>query len=33
VAALAGEAGAPFLAPPPFAIAHTLFKCWIERGE
>ncbi|WP_114953385.1 NAD(+) diphosphatase [Sphingosinicella terrae] len=29
-AALAGEAGAPFEAPPPFAIAHTLFRRWIE---
>jgi NAD+ diphosphatase len=29
-AALAGEAGAPFQAPPPFAIAHTLFARWIE---
>ena len=29
-AALAGEAGAPFLAPPPFAIAHTLLARWLE---
>ncbi len=29
-AALAGAAGAPFLAPPPYAIAHTLFRRWIE---
>jgi NAD+ diphosphatase len=29
-AALAGEQGAPFLAPPPFAIAYTLLKRWIE---
>jgi NAD+ diphosphatase len=28
-AALAGEAGAPFLAPPHFAIAHTLFARWL----
>jgi NAD+ diphosphatase len=27
-AALAGEADAPFLAPPPFAIAHTLLRYW-----
>ena len=33
IAALAGEADAPFLAPPPFAIANTLFVRWIERGE
>jgi NAD+ diphosphatase len=33
ISALAGEADAPFLAPPPFAIAHTLFVRWIERGE
>ena len=35
-AALAGERAAPFLAPPPFAIAHTLLKRWIEarsKGE
>jgi NAD+ diphosphatase len=29
-AALAGDAGAPFLAPPPFAIANTLLKRWME---
>ncbi len=29
-AALAGEAGAPFLAPPPFAIAHTLLRAWAD---
>ncbi|HEY0043947.1 MAG TPA: NAD(+) diphosphatase [Allosphingosinicella sp.] len=28
--ALAGEAGAPFLAPPPFAIAHTLLRHWAD---
>jgi NAD+ diphosphatase len=28
-AALAGEAGAPFLAPPPFAIAHSLLLHWL----
>lgn len=31
-AALAGEPGAPFLAPPPFAIAHTLLRHWLD-GE
>jgi NAD+ diphosphatase len=29
VAALASEAGAPFVAPPPFAIAHTVFRRWL----
>jgi NAD+ diphosphatase len=28
-AALAGAAGAPFLPPPPYAIAHTLFDRWL----
>jgi NAD+ diphosphatase len=28
--ALAGEPGAPFLAPPPFAIANTLLARWLE---
>lgn len=28
-AAMAGDAAAPFIAPPPFAIAHTLFKRWL----
>ncbi len=28
VAALAGDADAPFAAPPPFAIAHTLLFHW-----
>ncbi|HEX8442053.1 MAG TPA: NAD(+) diphosphatase [Allosphingosinicella sp.] len=27
--ALAGEVAAPFLAPPPFAIAHTLLATWL----
>lgn len=31
-AALAGAEGAPFLPPPPFAIAHTLLKHWLEGG-
>lgn len=30
-AALAGEAGARFLAPPPYAIAHTLLSHWVRR--
>ena len=32
-AALAGEAQAPFLAPPPFAIAHTRLERWIDTKE
>lgn len=28
-AAMAGEPDAPFRAPPPFAIAHTLLKQWL----
>jgi len=32
LAALAGEEGAPFQAPPPYAIANTLLTRWIE-GE
>jgi len=35
-AALAGAADAPFLAPPPYAIAHSLFRRWldgIQTGE
>ena len=31
--ALAGEGGAPFLAPPDFAIANTLFRRWLERTD
>jgi NAD+ diphosphatase len=31
-AALAREAGAPFLAPPPFAIANTLLRAWVDRA-
>ena len=30
-AALAEEAGAPFLSPPHFAIAHTLLRRWADR--
>jgi NAD+ diphosphatase len=30
-AAMTGREDAPFLAPPPFAIAHTLFRWWLER--
>jgi len=29
-AAMAGEAGAPFIAPPRFAIAHTLLERWLK---
>jgi len=29
-AALAGEPGAPFAAPPSFAIANTLLKAWVD---
>ncbi|HEV2865937.1 MAG TPA: NAD(+) diphosphatase, partial [Allosphingosinicella sp.] len=32
-AALAGDGEAPFLAPPPFAIAHTLLRRWLETKE
>ena len=34
-AALAGDPNAPFLAPPPFAIANTLFHRWLDskKGE
>lgn len=28
-AAMAGDPAAPFIAPPPFAIAHTLFARWL----
>ena len=31
-AALAGEADAAFLPPPPHAIAHTLLTAWVEEG-
>lgn len=31
-AALAGDAGAPFLPPPPYAIAHTLLARWLAEG-
>jgi NAD+ diphosphatase len=31
-AALAGEPGAPFQAPPPYAIAHTLLVRWLEEA-
>ena len=30
-AALAGRAEAPFLAPPPFAIANSLLSWWVEQ--
>jgi NAD+ diphosphatase len=32
-AALAGEPGAPFLAPPHFAIAHTLLRHWADSAS
>ncbi|HYZ49236.1 MAG TPA: NAD(+) diphosphatase [Sphingomonas sp.] len=31
-AAMAGDPGAPFLPPPPYAIAHTLFRWWLAKG-
>ena len=31
-AALAGEDGARFLAPPDYAIAHTLLRVWAAEG-
>lgn len=31
-AALAGDPAAPFLAPPPFAIAHSLLKAWLGEA-
>ncbi|PXA84087.1 NAD(+) diphosphatase [Nostoc sp. 3335mG] len=31
-AALAGEPEAPFLPPPPYAIAHTLFSMWLAEN-
>lgn len=30
-AAMDGAPGAPFLAPPPYAIAHTLFRWWLDQ--
>ena len=30
LAALAGDAGAPFQAPPPYAIANTLLTRWLD---
>jgi NAD+ diphosphatase len=32
-AAMAGEADAAFIAPPPFAIAHTLLAWWLNQPE
>jgi NAD+ diphosphatase len=32
-AALAGDDGAPFLAPPPYAIAHTLLSHWVNLEQ
>ena len=31
-AAMAGAAGAPFLPPPHYAIAHTLFRRWLDEA-
>ncbi|WP_413818529.1 NAD(+) diphosphatase [Sphingobium sp.] len=31
-AAMAGEAGAPFIAPPEMAVAYHLFKFWLDRS-
>lgn len=31
-AALAGDAGAPFVPPPAYAIANTLFRLWLADG-
>lgn len=31
-AALAGDPEAPFQAPPPYAIAHTLLRWWVEQA-
>lgn len=31
-AAMAGQTDAPFIAPPPFAIAHSLFRHWLADG-
>ena len=33
VAALAGDPAAPFIAPPPFAIANTLLRYWADRSD
>jgi hypothetical protein len=33
VAALAGDPAASFVAPPPFAIANTLLRYWVERAD
>jgi NAD+ diphosphatase len=30
-AAIAGDPAAPFIGPPPFAIAHTLFRSWLAE--
>ena len=32
-AALAGESDSLFLAPPPFAIAYTLLRWWVDEGR
>jgi len=32
-AAMAGDIAARFIAPPPFAIAHSLFAAWLQQTE
>jgi NAD+ diphosphatase len=32
-AALRHDPRAPFLAPPPFAIAHSLLRAWLETSQ
>ena len=32
-AALDGDPDAPFQAPPPYAIAHSLLRWWVEQGD
>jgi NAD+ diphosphatase len=32
-AALRGDPQAPFIAPPPFAIAHSLLRAWLEASQ
>ena len=32
-AAMAGDPAAPFVAPPPFAIAHDLLRHWLDGKD
>lgn len=32
-AALAGEEGAPFVAPPPMAVAHWMLRAWLDQQQ